>query len=991
MLEPGTRLGRYTVRERLGAGGMGEVYRAADELLGRDVALKVLAPDVASEPERLARFVREAKAASALNHPNILTVYDFGEHDGTPFIVTELVDGLTLREWARFARPSVAALVDAVRQAALALSAAHRAGIVHRDVKPENVMRRHDGYVKVLDFGLAKLVAEDSAGAAADAQFLTMPGAVLGTVRYMSPEQALGTPVDARSDVWSLGVVLYELLADRPPFDRTSVPATLVEIVTREAASLASLAPGAPEAVRGVAERAMRKAREERYATAAEMAEALAAAGRELDAAGEKGTAILSTTRDAEGAERRATTPTTDPPSSGSRLIGRERALADLGALLRRSDVRLVTVTGAGGTGKTRLAVEAARLALADFADGMLVVDLAAISDPGLLADRIAHVADVKEGPGAPVAGELLRHLSAKRLLLLLDNFEHLLDGAPFVSELLAAAPGLVVLATSRALLRISDEREYPLEPLDVPTFTILPPLDELARSPAVALFVERAREAKPSFAITAENAGAVVEICRRLDGLPLALELAAARVKLLSPASILGRLDHRLKLLTGGARDLPMRQQTMRGAVAWSYDLLDDGERETLERLAVFAGGSTIEAAEAVCASGEADVLDAIGSLVDKSLLRRREREDGEMRVTMLEVVREYALERLEASGRVEAARLEHARFFAALAEEANEKIRGEEQVVWLDRLTRELDNIRAALATLLDRSAAEGATLVVSVYVFWYYRGLYTEARGWLAKALGAAPAPPMRARMLGQLSQIELRLGEPGATERAREAVEASRETGDPRLVMSALGVLGYAFALVENVTEARRAFEEGLELARELGDTFRVSAMLGSLGDVARVAGDLAGARDYLEQSLEAAGPHLRNHDNAIVRLNLGSIAVMEGDHAGAGPYLREALSIARELGNLLIASAALDGLADLALDAGKAALAARAAGAAESLRAAGGTPLELGEIERHERFRASLDEALGAESLEREWASGSAMSLDEAARMALGDA
>jgi eukaryotic-like serine/threonine-protein kinase len=293
-LPKGTGLGRYEVRSQLGVGGMGEIYLAADAVLGRDVALKVLPPEFASDPQRLARFVREARAASALNHPNVLTVHDVGEQSGLHFIVTELVDGRTLRDWVREARPSLAELADAVRQAALALGAAHRAGIVHRDVKPENLMRREDGLVKVLDFGIAKAVAPGgAAGAAADRLAVTQTGMVLGTVRYMSPEQASGAAVDGRTDVWSLGVVLYELAAGRPPFDQPGLTATLIDIMSRDPVPLSSLLPHAPEALCRVVERAMRKQRGERFPTGAEMAEALEAAGRSLGQSGRAGGSML--------------------------------------------------------------------------------------------------------------------------------------------------------------------------------------------------------------------------------------------------------------------------------------------------------------------------------------------------------------------------------------------------------------------------------------------------------------------------------------------------------------------------------------------------------------------------------------------------------------------------------------------------------------------------------------------------------------------------
>ncbi|HEX8285918.1 MAG TPA: protein kinase [Pyrinomonadaceae bacterium] len=522
-LAPNTRLGRYEIRSQLGAGGMGEVYLASDTVLGRDVALKVLPPEFASEPERLARFVREARAASALNHPHIITVFDAGEHSGTHFIVTELIEGLTLRDWVRDERPPLAELVDAARQAALALAAGHRAGIVHRDVKPENLMRRRDGFVKVLDFGIAKALAPlDPAGAADDRHAVTQSGMVLGTVRYMSPEQANAEAVDGRTDVWSLGVVLYELASGRPPFEKGSPAATLVEIVSREPVPLSSLVPHAPEGLCRVVERALRKERGERFATADEMAAALEAVVRAPGQTSEGGAVMpagqsprgYTTVRlsgvgaGADGeAPAAATTPPTNLPPRTSALIGRGRELDEVTSALRSPGARLLTLTGPGGTGKTRLAVEAALALLGDFPDGVYAADLSPLSDPALVASPVAQALGVVEPPAGSLADALARHLSDKRLLLVLDNFEHLLEGAPLVSTLLASAPGLKVLATSRAPLRLSLEREYAVEPLELPSPSGQPPPDELGRVPAVALFVERARQAKPSFALTAENA----------------------------------------------------------------------------------------------------------------------------------------------------------------------------------------------------------------------------------------------------------------------------------------------------------------------------------------------------------------------------------------------------------------------------------------------------------------------------------------------------
>jgi non-specific serine/threonine protein kinase len=973
---------------------MGEVYLASDSVLGRDVALKVLPPQFVSEPQRLARFEREARAASALNHPNILTVYDVGEQSGTHFIVTELVDGVTLRDWVQDARPSLADLAEAARQAALALSAAHNVGIVHRDVKPENLMRRRDGYVKVLDFGIAKAIAPaNGVYVSHDDIAVTETGTLIGTARYMSPEQALGHAVDGRSDVWSLGVVLYELASGRSPFYETSLTSILLNITTREPVPLSNLVPKAPKALCRIVERALRRDPSERYQTASEMAHALEAVGRGFELPSQGATTVkLSATRAGNPATMSGAALATHLLPRTTALIGRSRELAEVLSALRKPGEQLLTLTGPGGTGKTRLAIEVGRQLLRDrdFPDGVIVVDLSPLSDPVLIASSVAQALGVVEAPGGSLADALEGYLSDKHLLLVLDNFEHLLEGAPLICLLLAASPGLKVLATSRAPLRLTREREYAVEPLEVPPPANLPPLGELARVPAVTLFVERARQAKPAFELTPENAGEVAQVCRRLDGLPLALELAAARVKLLTPRSMLERLDHSLRFLTGGARDLPRRQQTMRGAVAWSYDLLDKEERAVLRRLAVFVGGCTLDAAESVCVRGGEVAIEALGSLVEKSLVMHREQEDGEERFTMLEVVREYAIEQLEASGEAHATRLSFARYFKHMTEEAEPEIRSGNQVAWVRRLSREHDNLKAAMALLLVAEPQEGAAFVASIQSYWTARSYnLAQRQAWYARALGAGPLPPaIRARLLNGLCRYESRVGRPdSAVAFGRQAVEAGRASGNKDVLGIALSGLGNALSVAGDLGAAREVFEEYAEITRQISP-FSLSVALGCLGEVARMSSDLETASTYYEQALDAAGRHVRSNPNAIVLANLGGVSLEKGDYASAATYYRESLAIVAELENSLWAAVALNGLTAVALIAGDGRRAALLAGAAEALCEEAGTPLEAWEQSRRDRNAAALRSALDATTLHLEWTRGHAMTLQEAAAAAL---
>jgi predicted ATPase/class 3 adenylate cyclase len=421
-------------------------------------------------------------------------------------------------------------------------------------------------------------------------------------------------------------------------------------------------------------------------------------------------------------------------PLQSTPFIGREREVAQVTQSLRREEVRLLTLTGPGGSGKSRLALQAGAALLEDFERGVFFVSLASVNDPDLIVSTIASTLQVKELASQPLLDTLREYLHDKQMLLLLDNFEHLLDGAPVVSALLASCPDLKVLVSSRSVLHLAGEHDYPVPSLSVPDLKQLPDLEELSRYESVALFIQRARAVKPHFEMNSRNAPAVAEICVRLDGLPLAVELAAARSRLLPPPALLARLSSRLGLLTGGARDAPSRQQTLRAAIDWSHDLLTEGEKRLFARLSVFQGGSTLEAAETIGHLEEdldLEVLDGLGSLVEKSLLRQ-EGHDAP-RFLMLETIREYALERLEERGEGAEMRAAHAEHFLGVAVEAGRHLRGPEVANWLDRLEREHGNLRAALRWAIDRADAELAMrLAVSLSSFWYFRGHFGEKVG-------------------------------------------------------------------------------------------------------------------------------------------------------------------------------------------------------------------------------------------------------------------
>jgi predicted ATPase/class 3 adenylate cyclase len=744
-------------------------------------------------------------------------------------------------------------------------------------------------------------------------------------------------------------------------------------------------------------------------------------------------------------------------PTQLNSFVGRERQVAEVKALLTEADRpqaprRLFTLTGPGGAGKTRLSLQVAAETLEAFKDGAWFVELAPIEDPELVPQAIARVFSLSEGPGKPIREALKDYLREKELLLVLDNFEQVMPAAPLVKELLTAALRVKLLISSRALLRITGEREYPVPLMRIPDPHELPQLDQLVQYEAVQLFIDRAQAVKADFAVNEENAPAVAEVCCRLDGLPLAIELAAARVRLLTPQKMLAQLNNQLKFLTSSMRDLPERQKTLRAAIDWSYDLLAPEEQTLFRRLAVFAGGATLEAAEAVCnADGEVDVFGGIESLVDKSLLRQSEQR-GEPRFSMLGIIREYAREKLAEAGELASVNERLLDFYIPYGEKTDDLFYNGGDGAWLEQVEAEIDNLRAALDWGLDQDPERGMALASNLAGFWAFRGHLTEGRSRLKAMWARLAALPdaegeaeqrRQATLTHSLNSIGVAALLQGDIHAARksleEGVERWRRSRDRGGLALALALLGLADYFLDDTQAAQAILEESIQVARGLGNLNILCTSLGYLGMVVfRRGGDFSAARDPLEESVRLSRELGYKHRLADSLLNYGQTAYQAGEYGVARRHLQESMALFEQTGNVQFSNMSRSGLAEIVwwegdteraisliretlivwhrlgnrgavarmleclafafAQQGRAGAsgqpvedfnnAARLLGAAEALRRDSDAPMTGGEHAEYEREVAALRGDMDKDAFETSWEAGRRLTLEQAIQAAL---
>ncbi len=967
---------RYSVGELIAEGLMGFVYRGVDIRSNRPVALKALKPELlVAQPTLLERFRREGEALRELDHPNIVQLLDIIEQDNIHYLIMDLFECGSLYDLLqKQSQLPVERVLEISLDLADALTRAHRLGIIHRDLKPQNVLLAADGSPRLTDFGVAHYVQRTT---------LSPPGGFVGSLSYVPPETFLGQDVDNRADIWSLGVMLFEMLAGQLPFEADTVAELVGAVLMKPLPSLEVLRPDLPQDLYDLINLMLAKDRELRISSVRLVGAALEAIGRGRNA---------NLSDNDEIAKRHIFN--NNLPAQATTFIGRQRELEELTKLIRKPDCRLVTLTGPGGVGKTRLSLQAASYLLSFFKGQIFFVDLAPILVPDLVASRIARVFGIKEAPNGSMVESIADQLRGSPTLLILDNFEQIIDAAPVVSQLITSAPQLHIIVTSREVLHIYGEQEYPLSPLALPDLTLDESSSVISGYESVALFLQRAQGSNPNFEIDEANAPILAEICVRLDGLPLAIELAAARVRFYSPQYLLDMLSDSLQTLTGGPRDHVERHQTLRAAIDWSYNLLVRDEKRLFARLAVFKGGRTLEAVDIVCnPQGEFNVPALLESLFNKCLIKQSEGPEGEPRFFMLETIQQYARERLRESSETEAYQREHAKYFVDLAERAAPELSGPRQEQWSTRLRYEYDNLRAALTwSLAGADPVLGARLTGALSEFWYYEGPISDGEKWIEAALlWRDNVPPgTLAKVLNGAGIMAFARGD---SEQGKlwngEALEIARSHHDKYNWAWAL------FWLSAHTTTNPDEYEEGVALCEEAIALYKeidyksgLAWTYNQIGELTRLSKDYSRAREAYNKSLAICRETGNRRREAIALLNLSYVALYQGEYEQAEIYALEGLALLRELKLKYHSVIGLAMLAGPIAAQGRAERAAKLLGASESIFERMSVALQAADQVEIDRFIDLTRAQLEPETFELVWSEGRAMSYEQAMEFAL---
>ncbi|MBU3064356.1 protein kinase [Nocardia sp. NEAU-G5] len=988
--------------EEIGRGGFGVVYRCAQTALDRTVAVKVLTTEL--DEDDGARFVREQQAMGRLTgHPNIVAVLQVGATaSGRPFLVMPYhpLGSLDARIRGQGPLPTDTVLRIGVKIAG-ALETAHRLGIVHRDVKPGNILLTDYGEPSLTDFGIARI----SGG------FQTTAGAVTGSPAFIAPEVLEGQAPTPAADVYGLGATLFCSLTGHAAFERRSgenVVTQFLRITTQPVPDLRE--DGIAADASSVVATAMSRDPRERP-SAAEFGEAIRQVQRhrgyqvdEMALQAEPVSARRGPTPPLGGSQRTSAPAAVRGgtlPLELTSFVGRRSELAKVKSLLSSS--RLVTLTGIGGVGKTRLALRAVANVRREFPDGVRVVELADVSDSLLLVEVVAATLGLRDDPARPLPETIVEFLSTQEMLLVLDNCERLVAAvAELVEAWLRACPNLRILATSREPLDIAGEAVLRVSPLTVPDPDREPSLRGLSKYDAVTLFAERATAAVPGFELSEDNKFTVARICARVDGLPLAVELAAARMRTLSPEQILQRLDDRYALLTRASRTAPTRQQTLRWCIDWSFGLCTPVEQRMWARLSVFDGGFELDAAEQVCGDGPApeDPLDVLSSLVDKSILIRDE-SNGVVWFRMLETLHDYGRQKLRESGEEQELRRRHRDWYQQLVLDAETGWISDQQPSWIARLEREVPNLRDALECSLsegtEQAAEAGLRTAAALLPFWVYRGLYGEGRRWIDGVLNhparqSIPIPDrVKALQVGcimTVAQGELQ----AATALAEEAHALAAHDSTP-MVQALIAYADGSVAFYSGeLARASSLFERAVETFSSNRRGFLYLMALTALGWVRGRSGDTQQAIEIHRQMLSVTEACGESFFRSTALWGMGVAVWQRGEGSRAMQLLEQALQVARRVRGPVVAALSLEALAWIVCADGDAERAAVLMGAARELdRSVGNTtsmiPIML---QHHDECVRLARSALGARGYDSAFRRGGAMRMDEAVAYALGE-
>ncbi|WP_072803521.1 protein kinase domain-containing protein [Rhodococcoides yunnanense] len=991
----------FASAEEIGHGGFGVVYRCVQEELSRTVAVKILTVEL--DEENRARFFREQRAMGRLTgHPNIVSILQVGETGtGRPFIVMpyhqkDSVDTLIRRDGPL---PFDEALRIGVKIAG-AVETSHRLGILHRDIKPANILLTDYGEPELADFGIAHITGG----------FQTTSGAVTGSPAYTAPEVLAGNPPTPVSDVYSLGATVFSALTGHAAFERRSGEQVVAQFLRITQQSVPDLRiHGIPDDASAVISRAMSREPEDRPSTAAEFGDELRQLQQDHGLTGDDMSLRVEAGDDA--ADDRTTfghptfrsrrlasvsglgVATGNLPLEMTSFVGRRQELTAAKNMLSSS--RMVTLTGIGGVGKTRLAVRVATAVQREYTGGARLVELAELRDTSSLIDAVSAAVGLRDQSLRPLREVLIEFLAPRELLLVLDNCEHVVTSVAKLSEtLLRVCPGLRILATSREALAIAGEAVLRVPPLTVPDPEIRQSLRSVPKYDAVTLFIERAAAAAPGFTLTEENSDAVTGICNRLDGLPLPIELAAARLRVMSPEQILARLTDRYALLTRGSRDAPSRQQTLRLCIDWSYELCTPPEQSVWGRLSVFAATFELDAAEEVCGIGltRDELLDTLTSLAEKSILIR-ERTGSVVRFRMLETIRQYGFEKLDEAGETALIRRSHRDWYEKLAHEAEEDWIGPRQLDWIVRLKRERPNFREALAfCIAEGDLACGMRIVTDLYWFGLSQGLYTDARHWLSRLLVHKSGPPSLewvTALCCAAAMANVQGDHLAGVALVEEAHALTADSDDPMMHALIANADGTVALHSGDIAKAPEYFESAITEFRAQGKrAFETSAM-----HLQGLAHGLNGRLDKAIECHERVLALTEKYDEKMYRSrSLWAMSIdvwRQGNSERAVGLLEQALELTRQLGNPRVATSSLAALAWIVVEQ-ETSRAAVLLGAADGVaRSFGSSPVIHPRLSHfQDECEQAAKEDLGTKAFDASYRRGQQFDMDAAISYAL---